>query len=164
MVIDEQFNSGHAEPVPESTLEKSVHSVFYLSINAVSNTTTKIRAVFDAFTKTSSVVSFNNTLLVGFTVHSSLINILLSFHSHHMALITDVSHMYQAIALLSVVDTSITLSGQAPPINPSETMVLDVPLLASGPHYHSQYMRQTTSVGLLSVVCSRSENSQQILC
>ena len=102
VVIDEYFDSGHAEPVPEADLEKSPHSVFYLPMHAVrkdSSTTTKIRAVFDASAKTSSGVSLNDTLLVGPTVHSSLVDVLLRFRLHRVALIADVSRMYRAVAL-----------------------------------------------------------------
>ncbi len=48
-VIDKYFDMGHAEPVPESDLDKPTHQVFYLPIHAVmksSSTTTKVRAVF----------------------------------------------------------------------------------------------------------------------
>ena len=73
---------GHAETVPIADLENSQHEVFYLPMHAVrkeSSSTTKIRAVFDASGKSSSGVSLNDTLLVGPTVHSSLIDVLLSF-------------------------------------------------------------------------------------
>ena len=55
------------------------------------STTTKIRAVFDTSAKSSSGVSLNDTLLVGPTVHPSLVDVLLRFR---IALITDVSNMY----------------------------------------------------------------------
>ena len=51
----------------------------------------KIRAVFDASAKTSSGVSLNDILLVRSTVHSSLVDVLLCFRQHHIALVTDVS-------------------------------------------------------------------------
>ena len=101
-VIDKYFDSGHAEAVPEADLEKSPQSVFYLPMHAVrkeSSTTTKVRAVFDASAKTSSGVSMNDTLLVGPTVHSSLVDVLLRFRLHRVALIADVSRMYRAIVL-----------------------------------------------------------------
>ena len=101
-VIDEYFTMGHAEPVPAIDLEKPPHSVFYLPMQAVrkqSSTTTKVRAVFDASAKTSTGVSLNDTLLVGPTVHSSLVDVLLRFRLHRVALIADVSRMYRAIAL-----------------------------------------------------------------
>ena len=103
-VVDEYFESGHAEVVPETDLNKPPHSVFYLPMHAVrksSSTTTKIRAVFDASAKTSSGKSLNDTLLIGPTVHSSLVNVLLRFRLHCVALVADVSRMYRAIALTS---------------------------------------------------------------
>ena len=101
-VIDEYFDQGHAELVPVADFEKPPHSVFYLPMHAVtkqSSTTTKVRAVFDASAKTSSGVSLNDTLMVGPTVHSSLVDVLLRFRWHRVALVADVSRMYRAIAL-----------------------------------------------------------------
>ena len=102
-VIDEYFEKGHAEPVPEADQEKQPRNVFYLPMHAVtkeSSTTTKIRAVFDASAKTSTGVSLNDTLLVGPTVHSSLVDVLLRFRFYRVALTADVSRMYRAIALM----------------------------------------------------------------
>ena len=62
-----------------------------------SSTTTKVRAVFDA--KSSSGVSLNDQLLVGPTVHTSLVDILLQFRLHRVALTTDISRMYRAVLL-----------------------------------------------------------------
>ena len=78
---------GRAETVPIADLENSQHEVVYLPMHAVrkeSSSTTKIRAVFDAFAKSSSGVSVNDTLLVGPTVHSSLIDVLLRFRLHSL--------------------------------------------------------------------------------
>ena len=58
-----------------------------------------IRAVFDASAKSSSGVSLNDLLLVGPTVHSSLVDVLLHFLFHRVALTVDVSKMYRAIEL-----------------------------------------------------------------
>ena len=63
------------------------------------STTTKLRIVFDASAKTSTGVSLNDTLLIGHTVHSSLVDVLLRFRCHRIALIADVSKMYRAIHL-----------------------------------------------------------------
>ena len=65
-----------------------------------SSTTTKVRAVFDTSAKTSTGVSLNDTLLVGPTVHPPLIDVLLNFRSHRIALTADVSKMYRAIQLV----------------------------------------------------------------
>ncbi len=66
------------------------------------STTTKIRAVFDASAKSSSGVSLNDMLLVGPTVHSTLIDVLLRFRFHRIALTADVSKMYRAIELIFI--------------------------------------------------------------
>ena len=103
-VMKEYFDSGHAEEVPPSDLNKDPCDVFYLPIHCVrkeSSTTTKVRAVFDASAKTSTGISLNDTLLVGPTVHSSLVDVLLRFRQHRVALTADVSRMYHAIALVN---------------------------------------------------------------
>ena len=76
--------------------------VFYLPIHVVyknSSTTTKVRAVFDASAKSSSGVSLNDTLCVGPTIHSSLIDVLLRFRQHRIALTADISKTYRAVEL-----------------------------------------------------------------
>ena len=101
-VMQEYSDLCHAEPVPPADLGKPEKGVFYLLIHAVkkeSSTTTKIRAVFDASAKSSSGVSLNDLLLVGPMVHSRLIDVLLRFRLHRVALTTDVSKMYRAIEL-----------------------------------------------------------------
>ena len=65
-----------------------------------SSTTTKVRAVFDASAKSTTGVSLNDCLLVGPTVHSSLIDVLLRFRLHRIAITTDISKMYRAIELV----------------------------------------------------------------
>ena len=101
-VIEEYFKMGHAELVPAPDLHKPTKQVFYLPMHAVrkeSSTTTKIRAVFDASAKSSSGVSLNDTLLVGPTVHPPLIDVLMRFRLHRIALTADVSKMYRAVEL-----------------------------------------------------------------
>ena len=102
-VMQEYFDMKHAESVPTADLDKPYQSVFYLPMHAVkkeSSTTTKIRAVFDASAKSSSNVSLNDILLVGPTIHSSLIDVLLRFRLHRIALTADVSKMYRAVELI----------------------------------------------------------------
>jgi hypothetical protein len=57
-------------------------------VQKTSSTTTKVRAVF---------VSLNDTLMVGPTLHSYLIHVLMRFQMHRIALTTDVSRMYRAV-------------------------------------------------------------------
>ena len=106
-VIQEYFNLGHAEIIPAEDLSKPPSQVFYLPMHAVhkesSSTTkvrtTKVRAVFDASMKTSSGVSLNDMLMVGPTVHPPLIDVLLRFRMHRIAIVADISKMYRAIEL-----------------------------------------------------------------
>ncbi len=98
--MEEYIEMKHAETVPVVDLQKPSNSVFYLPMHAMrkeQSTTTKIRAVFDASAKSFSGVSLNDTLLVGPTVHPSLIDVLLYFRTHRIALTTDVSKMYRAV-------------------------------------------------------------------
>ncbi len=102
-VMEEYLEMQHAELVPVADLQKSPQEVFYLPMHAVRkehSTTTKLRAVFDAPAKSSTGVSLNDTLLVGPTVHPSLIDVLLRFRLHRVALTTDVSKMYRAVELV----------------------------------------------------------------
>ena len=101
-VMQEYFDLQHAEEVPPEDLDKPPDQVFYLPMHIVckeSSTTTKMRAVFDASATTSTGISLNSTLMVGPTVHSPLINVLIRFRGHRIALIADVSRMYRAILL-----------------------------------------------------------------
>ena len=102
-VMKEYFEMGHAELVPAIDLERQTCEVFYLPMHAVrkeSSTTTKLRAVFDVSAKSSTGVSLNDTLSVGPTVHPPLVDVLLRFRLHRVALTTDVSKMYRAIELV----------------------------------------------------------------
>ena len=65
-----------------------------------SSTTTKVQAVFDTSAKSMTGVSLKDTLLVGPTVHSCLVDVLLRFRLHGIALTTDVSWMYHAVELI----------------------------------------------------------------
>ena len=101
-VMQEYLDLGHAEMVPIAAIERPPDSVFYLPMHAVykaSSTTTEVRAVFDASAKFSTGVSLNDTLLVGPIVHPPLIDVLLRFQLHPIALTADVSKMYHAVEL-----------------------------------------------------------------
>ena len=76
-----------------------------------SSTTTKVRAVFDASAKSSTGVSLNDTLMVGPTVNSPLMDVLLCFCTHRVALVADISRMYGAIELMKPLMICIILYG-----------------------------------------------------
>ena len=69
------------------------------AVHKQSSTTTKIRAVFYASMKSVSGVSMNDTLMVGPTVHPQLVDVLIRFRTHRIALVADVSKMYRSIEL-----------------------------------------------------------------
>ena len=90
------------EPVPVADLQKPPKEISYLPMDAVRkehSSTTKLRVVFDASAKSASGISSNDLLLVGLTVHSPLIDVLLRFRVHCVALTADVSKMYRAYSL-----------------------------------------------------------------
>lgn len=62
---------------------------------------TKVRAVFDASAKSATGVLLNDTLLVGPTIYFLLVDVLLRFRMHRIALTADVSKMYQAVELVA---------------------------------------------------------------
>ena len=59
-----------------------------------SSTTTKLRVVFDASAKTDAESSLNDQFLVEPTVHASLIDVLIRFRRHKIAMTTDLGKMY----------------------------------------------------------------------
>ena len=103
-VMLEYLELGHAEEVLLQDLDKHESKVFYLPMHLVckgSSSTTKVKTVFDASAKSASGVSLNDTLLVGPTVHSPLLDVLIRFRFYCISLVTDVSKMYRAIELES---------------------------------------------------------------
>ena len=101
-VMNEYMDLKHAELVPEADLHKPPQDTFYLPMHAVrkeESTTTKLRVVFDASAKSNTGISLNDSLLVGPTIHPPLIDVLLRFRTHRVALTTDVSKMYRAVEL-----------------------------------------------------------------
>ena len=75
----------HTEPVPEADLNKPCKDVFHLPMHAVveSRTTTKVRqSLMHWQSYLCTGVSLSDQLLIGPTVHSSLIDVLLRFRLH----------------------------------------------------------------------------------
>ena len=98
----EYFDMGHAEIVPVADLSKPLHEVYYFPMYTVRKEmsfTSKVRVVFDTSAKNASGTSLNDHLLIGPTVHPSIIDILLRFRRHQITLTTDVSRMYRAALL-----------------------------------------------------------------
>ena len=98
-IIEDNFNLSHAEPIPSQDLQKPPQETFYLPMHAVriEHSTTKVRVVFDTSTKSTSGVLLNDTLLVRPTIYPLLIDMLIRFCSHRVALTADVSKMSRAV-------------------------------------------------------------------
>jgi hypothetical protein len=91
----EYLKLGHMSPVTNIDAFRC-----YLPHHCVvkeSSTTTKLRVVFDGSCKTNSGISLNETLLVGPTIQSDLVTILLRFRSHQYVLSADIAKMYRQV-------------------------------------------------------------------
>ena len=80
-------------------ISTSLSEVYYLPMHVAkkeSSTTTKTRAVFDVYAKSSNGIPLTDTLLVGSTIH---VNVLLHFCQHRVALTTDNIKVYCAVLL-----------------------------------------------------------------
>ena len=77
--VREYLNMDHAEPVPKLDMAKPLEEVYCIPRHTVIRTssgTCQMRVVFDASAKTVSGTSLNDHLIVGPTVHASLITML----------------------------------------------------------------------------------------
>lgn len=95
--INEYYNLNHMREVTEDT---SIQLPYYMPHHPVikpSSTTTKVRVVFDASMKTSSGSSLNDVLMVGPTVQSDLLSIMLRFRLQKYVMIADIAKMYRQI-------------------------------------------------------------------
>lgn len=97
--ISEYLNLGFLEPVPAHELH---HKSYYLPHHGVvkeSSTSTKLRIVYNASSKSSSGLSLNDTLKVGPIVQPDLISTMLRFRVGKFAFSCDVSKMYPQFLL-----------------------------------------------------------------
>ena len=91
-VIQEYLDLDHARPVKDLNQANLPSIPYYLPMHAVlkeSSTSTKLRVVFDASSKTATV-SLTETLLVGPTFHPSLETKLLRLKSYTIGLTGDI--------------------------------------------------------------------------
>ncbi|XP_029054961.2 uncharacterized protein LOC114882244 [Osmia bicornis bicornis] len=91
---------GHMSRISECPDNKE--PTYYLPHHAVSkatSTTTKVRVVFDGSAKSSSGLSLNDTQLVGPTIQSDLVSILIRFRQHKYVLSADIAKMYRQVLI-----------------------------------------------------------------
>ena len=87
---------GHLEEAPQTS-----GLCYYLPHHCVfkDSTTTKLRVVFDASSKSPYGNSLNDCLLLGPRLQDDVFVILISFRLHQYALSADVAKMYQQVGL-----------------------------------------------------------------
>lgn len=93
------LDSGHMSPASDRA-DNHGRPKIYLPHHGVmkeSSTSTKLRAVFDASSKTSSGKSLNNILRVGPTIQSSLFDVVMRFRFYNVALTGDIRQMYRQV-------------------------------------------------------------------
>ena len=98
--IPEFLDLGHLEKV--ESLELDVYPNYYLPHHCVlkeDSSTTKLRVVFDASSKTTTGVFLNECLLVGPKVQEDLFDILLRFRFFKVAMSADTAKMYRQVEL-----------------------------------------------------------------
>ena len=87
---------GHLEQAPQTS-----SLCYYLPHHCVfkDSTTTKLRVVFDASSKSPNGNSLNDCLLLGPRLQDDVFDILIRFRLHQFALSADVAKMYRQVAL-----------------------------------------------------------------
>ncbi|XP_062713249.1 uncharacterized protein LOC134290197 [Aedes albopictus] len=101
----EYLELGHMRRISEAELQAEAtgtvqRKVFYLPHHAVlkeASTTTKVRVVFDASAQTDNGYSLNDVLLKGPVIQDDLLNLLIRFRKHEVALVGDVEKMYRQV-------------------------------------------------------------------
>ena len=110
--IQEFLDLGHLEKVERSELD--TFPSYYLPHHCVlkdDSSTTKLRVVFDASSKTTTGVSLNECLLVGPKVQEDLFDILIRFRFFKVAMSADIAKMYRQVELCTKDKTIIEFFG-----------------------------------------------------
>ncbi|XP_077288854.1 uncharacterized protein LOC143913125 [Arctopsyche grandis] len=98
-VLEEYINLGHmSECEPPEAHEVHCYLPHHVVVKE-SSLTTKYRVVFDASAKTTSNISLNNILMVGPSVQSDLLSLLLNFRLHKYVITADIKQMYRQIQI-----------------------------------------------------------------
>lgn len=95
--MKEYLNLEHMSLVNEICFDSPHYFIPQQCIIRAHSTTTKLRVVFDASSKTSSQISLNDTLMVGPTIQEDLFSILLKFRLNKFAITADITKMYRQV-------------------------------------------------------------------
>lgn len=101
--MQEYLDLGHMKLVGTvENIGEEKRTVCYLPHHPVfkeSSTTTKLRVVFDGSAKTSTNYSLNDALLTGPVIQDELLDLMLRFRKHPVAMVADVEKMYRQIRI-----------------------------------------------------------------
>jgi hypothetical protein len=96
--IEEYIRLNHMELVPPTQM--NINERVFLPHHAVTketSTTTKLRVVFDASTKTTTGASLNDAVMVGPKLQNDLFDIIIRFRTHQYVFTADINKMYRQI-------------------------------------------------------------------
>ncbi|XP_055859254.1 uncharacterized protein LOC129921447 [Episyrphus balteatus] len=100
MYIDfmkEYIALGHMSPTNNEIPKGPHYFIPHQCVLRPQSTSTKLRVVFDASSRTSSQLSLNDTLMVGPTIQEELFSTLLRFRTHKYAITADITKMYRQV-------------------------------------------------------------------
>ncbi|XP_037930631.1 uncharacterized protein LOC119665481 [Teleopsis dalmanni] len=95
--MKEYRNLGHMTPTNENFSATTHYFIPHQCVLRPQSTSTKLRVVFDASSRTSSQKSLNDLLMVGPIVQEDLYSILIRFRMHKYAITADIVKMYRQI-------------------------------------------------------------------
>lgn len=98
--MNEYIELGHMSIANANPNVSMTNRHYYLPHHVVlkeSSTSTKLRIVFDASTKTGTNISLNDVLLKGPCIQEELVSIMARFRTHRYAIGVDIKKMYRQI-------------------------------------------------------------------
>lgn len=125
--MQEYQDLGHMVLKGDTTIHSINNPQVYLPHHAVIRTessTTRIRVVFDASTKTSTSISLNDTLMIGPNIQDDLRGILMRFRTHQVAITADIEKMYRQIGVSKDCQSYQQILWRENPDKPLETYQL----------------------------------------
>jgi len=100
--INEYLRLGHMELVePQQVFVRNSYYLPHHGVVKESSSTTKLRVVFNASSKTTTGISLNDILEVGPVVQGTLSNLIIRFRSFCVAFTADIEKMYRQISINS---------------------------------------------------------------
>lgn len=97
--MNEYLQMGHMRKVPKRDYNQGKYYIPHQAVIREDSLTTKLRAVFDASSKTSLKISLNDNLYKGPRLQQDLTTILLRWRTHKIAFMADIMKMYRFIKI-----------------------------------------------------------------